>query len=240
MVRRLAVLVCGIVMSTATPAMAQMQWADKGFAAISAGIQVGTSDVTSTQTFDLYGETGSLLSQQDVKGGLFFDGQAGYRVWRNLALGVGVTFTQSKADATVTGSIPDPIVFDSPRSVSATATELTHRETWVAGLATWVMPLTDKIDVFISGGPAFVQVQQELPTGSTVAEPGPTLEDITLTSFSKSGIGFVAGVDLRYMITPRFGLGALAKFSAASVDLTDDTKIDVGGFQLGGGIRIRF
>ena len=240
MVRRLAVLVCGILLSTATPALAQMQWTDRAFAAVSAGLQVGTSDVTSTQTFALYGEPATLLSQQDVKGGLFFDAQGGYRVWRNLALGASVTFLQGKSEATITGSIPDPIVFDHPRSVSATAADLTHRETWVAALATWVLPLTDKIDVFISGGPAMAQVQQELPTGSTVTEPGPTLSDITVERFTKSGIGFIAAADVRYMITPRIGVGALAKFSAASIELTEVTKLDIGGFQLGGGVRIRF
>lgn len=240
MVRRLAVLVCGLVLSSATPALAQMQWADKGFVNLSAGLQIGTSDVTSTQTFELYGETASLASAQDVKGGLFFDGQAGYRVWRNLALGVGVSFIQGKSDAEITGSIPDPILFDNHRAASATATDLTHRETWFAGLATWVMPVSDKIDVFFSGGPAFVQVQQELPTGATIGEPGPTISNVSVTKFSKSGIGFVAGADIRYMVTSRIGIGALAKFSAASVDITDDTTVDAGGFQIGGGVRIRF
>ena len=240
MVRRLAALACGFVLVSATPALAQMQWTDKGFASISAGLQIGTSDITSTQTFELYGEEASLTSAQDVKGGILFDGQFGWRVTRNLAIGAGVSFVQGKSDAAITGSIPDPAFFDSPRTVSATATDLTHRETWFAGLLTWVMPMTDKIDVFISGGPAFVQVQQELPTGATITEPGPSLSDVAVTKFNESGIGFVVGADIRYMVTGRIGLGVMAKFAAASVDLTEDTKVDAGGFQLGGGLRIKF
>ena len=240
MFRRLTVLACGIVLSSATPALAQVQWTDRGFAAFSAGLQIGTADVTSTQKFDLYGEEASLVSAQDVKGGLLLDGQAGYRVWRNLAVGVGVSFIQGKSDAAITGSIPDPIKFDSHRTASVTAADLSHRETWVTGLLTWVMPVTDKMDVFFSGGPAFVQVQQELPTGASVSEPGPTLSNVTVTKFSKSGIGFVAGADVRYMLTSRIGLGAMAKFAAASVALTDDTSVDAGGFQLGAGVRIKF
>jgi len=240
MVRRLAVLACGLVLSTATPALAQVQWADRGFLNVSGGIQVGTSDVSSSQTFDLYGETATLASAQDVKGGPFFDGQAGYRVWRNLAVGVGVSFMSSKSDAAITGTIPDPILFDNPRTAAVTAGDLAHSETWFAGLLTWAMPVTDKIDVFFSGGPAFVQVKQELPITATVNEPGPTLTNVSVTEFSESAVGFVASVDVRYMVTSRIGLGALAKFSAASVDLTEDTKMDAGGFQLGGGVRIRF
>lgn len=240
MVRRLAVLACGFVVLSATPALAQMQWTDKAFLNLSAGLQIGTSDVTSTQPFELYGEAGSLLSAQDVKGGFFVDGQFGYRVRGNLAVGVGVTFVQGKADADITGTIPDPAVFDRHRTASATATDLTHRETWFAGLLTYVMPLTDKIDVFFSGGPAFVQVEQEVPTTVTVTEPTPTIASVGVTKFSESGIGFVVGADVRYMITNRIGLGVLGKFSAASVELSDGTKVDAGGFQVGGGVRIKF
>lgn len=240
MARRLAVLVCGFTFATATPALAQMQWTDRAFAALSTGIQVGTSGVSSTQTFELYGEEASLLSQQDVKGGLFFDGHAGYRVWNNVALGVGVTFSQAKADAALTGTIPDPIFFSSPRSTTATVADLAHREVWISALATWVLPVTDKLDVFVSGGPAFVQVEQELPSSATITEPGPVVAEVGVTKFSKSGLGFVAAADVRYMITSRIGLGALAKFSASKVDLTEGTSMDVGGFQLGGGLRIKF
>lgn len=240
MVRRLAVLVCGLTFATATPALAQVQWTDRAFAGVSTGIQVGTAGVTSTQPFELYGEEGSLLSQQDVKGGLFVDGQFGYRVWNNVAIGVGITFTQAKADAAITGEIPDPVFFSSPRSATATVAGLTHRELWYSALATWVLPVTDKIDVFVSGGPAFVQVQQELPTSVTVTEPGPSIDDVGVTKFSKSGLGFVAAADMRYMITSRLGVGALAKFSASKVEITDGTSMDVGGFQLGAGIRMKF
>ncbi|MDQ3068122.1 MAG: porin family protein [Acidobacteriota bacterium] len=238
--RRIAVLVCGFVVSTSTPALAQMAWTEKGFAALSTGVQIGTSDVSNTQSFDLYGETATLSSAQDIKGGLFFDGQFGYRVWRNLAVGVGVTFLQGKSEAGVTASVPDPIFTDRNRTTSVTATDLTRREIWYAAQLTWVMPLTDKIDVFFTGGPAMVQVQQELPTSGTVTEPGPSLSDVTVTNYNKNGLGFVVGADVRYMITPRFGVGALAKFSAATVEIVEGAKSDAGGFQIGGGVRIKF
>lgn len=240
MFRRLAVLACGIVLSSATPALAQMQWTDKGFLNLSGGIGVGGSDVTSTTTFTLYDETATLVTNQDLKGGFFADAHAAYRIRRNLAVGLNVSFVQSKADAAVAGSLPDPILFDANRAASATASDLTHRETWFAALLTWALPLTDKVDVFISGGPAMVQVQHELPTGAEVTEPTPEINNITVTKFSKSGIGFVVAGDVRYMVTQKIGLGVLAKFSAASVDLTDTTKIDAGGFQIGGGLRFRF
>ena len=239
MSRRLAALMCGFVLSSATPALAQMQWTDKGFASVSGGVQVGTPAVAATTSFDLYGETATLASTQDLKSGPFFDVQAGYRIWRSLAIGGAYTFVASKGDADISGSIPDPIRFDSHRDVSASAADLAHTEQWIAALLTWGLPVTDKIDVLLSGGPAYVSLSQELPSGATVTEPTPTLSNITLSETSGSGLGFVAGADVRYMVTPRFGLGLLAKFSTASVEVDGD-DIDAGGFQIGGGVRIRF
>ena len=240
MSRRLAVLVCGIVLSSATPALAQMQWTDRGFLNLSGGIQTGTSDVGNTVTFDQYGETATLVTAQDVKGGPFFEVAAGYRVWRNLAVGASYTFLQSESDATLTGTIPDPILFDTLRNVSTSVTGLKHSESWIAGLLTWGLPITDKMDILLSGGPAFVTVEQELLTGAAVSEPGPTLTNVAATSLSESAIGFVVGADVRYMVTSRIGVGAMAKFATASVDLNDNAKLDVGGFQMGGGVRIKF
>jgi hypothetical protein len=217
-----------------------MQWTDKGFVSVSGGIQTGTSDVGNTVVFQQYGEEATLVTTQDVKGGPFFDIAAGYRVWRNLAVGASYTFLQSKSDASIAGTIPDPIRFSTLRSASASVTDLNHRESWIAGLLTWGLPITDKMDILISGGPAFVTVEQELPTGATVTEPGPTLTNIAATSVSESALGFIVGADVRYMVTSRIGLGVLAKFATASVDLTDDVKMDAGGFQVGGGVRIKF
>jgi len=240
MLRRLSVLACGLVLSSATPALAQMQWTDRGFINVSGGVQTGTSDVGNTVKFDIYGEEATLVTAQDVKGGAFFDVQAGYRVWRNLAVGASYTFGQSKSDASIAGNIPDPILYSNLRPASVSVADLNHRETWIAGLLTWGMPITDKLDVLFSAGPAFVTVEQELPTGTTVSEPGPTLANVTATKFSESGVGFVVGGDVRFMVTRRIGVGLLAKFAAAKVDLTDDVKMDAGGFQIGGGVRVRF
>lgn len=238
MSRRIAVIVCGIVLSSATPALAQMQWTDKGFASVSGGMQVGSPDVNTATTFDQYGETASMSSATDMKAGMFVDFQAGYRVWRNLAIGAGYTFVTAEGDSTITASVPDPILFDAPRSVSASATGLGRSESWISGLLTWGVPVTDKIDILISGGPAFVSISQDMPSSATVSEPGPSLA-VTATEQSESGIGFVAGADVRYMITSRLGIGVMGKFSAASVDFGDD-KVEAGGFQLGAGVRFRF
>ena len=86
---------------------------------------------------------------------------AGYKVWRNLALGVGYSWTDSKSPASITASIPDPRFFDRPRSATATTPDLKHSENVINLMAVWMMPITDKIDVGVSAGPSIFNVKQE-------------------------------------------------------------------------------
>ena len=77
-----------------------MTWTDKGFFNLGGGVQAGSSDLTVNPPFELYGEAGSVETTQDVKGGGFFNVGAGYKVWRNLAVGVGgPPCTSSRDDA---------------------------------------------------------------------------------------------------------------------------------------------
>ena len=59
--------------------------------------------------------------------------------------------------------------------------------------------------------------------------------------------GFHAGVDAGFFFSRHFGIGGFARFSRGTVTFTtDDFTLDndldvrVGGFQAGGGLRIRF
>jgi D-alanyl-D-alanine carboxypeptidase (penicillin-binding protein 5/6) len=68
--------------------------------------------LASTTTPDIYGEPASFASTQDVGGGAFFDISGGYKVWRNLAVGIGVTHVGSTADLIQLGklALADPVL----------------------------------------------------------------------------------------------------------------------------------
>jgi hypothetical protein len=43
------------------------------------------------------------------------------------------------------------------------------------------------------------------------------------------------------MVTPRYGVGGLARYSRGSIDLDNASdSLKVGGFQIGAGLRVRF
>jgi hypothetical protein len=235
-------LLCLAMCAAVAPnAHAQMTWTDTGFANVSGGFQGGSRTLTTATPFDLYDEQGSVDSTQKVKGGGFFDISGGYKVWENLAVGMGFSHSGSSSDATVTASVPDPLLFNRLRTVSASATGLKHSENALHFIGTWMVPVTDKIDVGVSAGPSIFFVKQQLPNAVSVSEPGPSVSAVSVNDVKKTTAGINLGVDVTYLVTKRYGVGGLARYTWGSADLAGASdKLTVGGFQIGGGLRVRF
>lgn len=242
MVQRIAVLVCGVVLVGAQAVSAQMlRWEDRGFVNVNGGGPSKSKEIQTNFSFGLYDETATVDISQTHKGGGFFELSGGYRVWNNVALGLSFMKRSADTDGTLTASVPDPVGFNLPRSVTATLAGLQHRETWVGVPITYVIPVTDKIDVMVFGGPAVAKVTQDFIVGVTTAEGtgGPTVTT-TRETVKKSYWGYQLGVDLRYLFTKRFGAGGFVRISRADGNLTSTVRADLGGFQAGGGLRVRF
>ena len=222
-------------------AQAQMQWTDKGFLNVNFGVQTGSHDLDTNTTFELYEEPATIDSSQTVDGAAFFEVGAGYRVWRNLALGVTYSRLTSDTDVSITGSIPDPVFFDRLRPVSGSVSGAEHSQQAIHLQGVWMMPVTDTVDVGFAFGPTIFLVSQDVPSAVNVAEPGPTITSIDVTSEDATSLGFHAGVDVTYLVTPRIGVGGTARYSWGSADIEGATdNLTVGGFQIGAGVRFRF
>jgi len=218
-----------------------MKWTDKGFANISIGGQAGSHDVATNTSFDLYDEQAKVATTQKVGGGALFDINAGYKVWRNLVAAIGYSIVSSSADAAVAATIPDPQVFDRPRAVTASASDLNHTENAINLMGVWMVPVTDKIDVGVNFGPTIFIVSQDLPSTISVSEPGPTVTNLATDSVNKTTAGINLGVDVTYLVKKRLGVGGLMRYTWGSVDFGGGSdKLTVGGFQIGVGARWRF
>jgi hypothetical protein len=223
------------------PSAHAQNWTDKGFVNISFGAQAPSHDLTTTTTFDLYGETATQTATQSVGGGAFFDIAGGYKVWKNLAAGIGITVVGSSADLAVNAQLPDPEVFDRFRAVSTTIPDAKHRQTAINLTGTWIMPFTEKVDFGFQFGPTIFLVRQDVPGTLQIAEPGPTVTSATLVKEDKTSVGVHFGVDGTYKITPRYGVGVLLRYTVGSADIAGaDDSLTLGGFQIGVGGRIRF
>ena len=235
----LALCLCAV----SVPARAQqMQWTDQGFVSINGGAQVGSHDLSSTQSFPLFDETATLTSSQKIKSGGLFDISAGYRVWQNIAVSVGYTHASSKADLGVNGSIPDPVFFDQPHTFTSTLPGAKHSENVINLDAVWMMPVTDKVDVGISAGPSIFAVKQDVVNDISESNQTPSL-----SSVKKTTAGINIGVDVTYLLGKmpvlgkNWGVGGLARYTWGSAKLGNSSdKLTVGGFQIGAGARLRF
>jgi hypothetical protein len=235
-------LLCVALCAAAAPSVqAQTTWNDKGFANVNLGVQGGSRTLGTATTFDIYDEAATVSTSQDVGGGALFDLGAGYKVWRNLALAVGYSRTSSSDDATLAALIPDPVFFDQPRPASASVSDLQHTENAIHLMGVWVMPVTEELDVAFSAGPTIFNVSQDLPGSLTVTEPTPTVDNVNVADVSETGVGINFGIDVTYRLTPRFGVGGMARYTRGSVDLEGASdSLTVGGFQIGAGLRVRF
>lgn len=242
MAKKVTVLVCGLLLFGATQAFAQLiPWKDKAFINISGGAQTVARDTKTDFTFTLYQEPASVSALRTVKGGGFFDFMAGYRVWKNFAVGLQFMTRSANGDAAVTALLPDPIGFDQPRNVTSSISGLVHKERWTSLIVAYGLPATDKIDIILFAGPAAVKLDHEVPSDVSVTEGagGPQLT-FTRSILSRTVWGSIAGADVRYMFSKNFGAGAFVRFESANANLAGDLKVEAGGAQVGGGLRIRY
>jgi hypothetical protein len=230
-----------LALSLAAPAQAQMAWTDRGFLNVNFGVQEVSHTLAAESVFDLYGEQGTLATSQPIDGGGLFDISAGYKVWRNLAVGLGYSRVKSDADIAIAASVPDPNFFDRPRAVTGAASNAEHSESAIHLQGTWMMPVTDKIDLGFSFGPTIFNVSQDLATAVAVTEPGGAIGSTTIVTEDKTSLGINLGFDVNYLVTPRIGAGVLLRYAWGSADLDSSSdSLKLGGFQIGGGLRVRF
>ena len=225
----------------APAAHAQMKWTDKGFVNVNFGVQAPSQSFTSETNPEIYGEPASIRASQDVAGGGFFDIAGGYKVWSNLVVGLGFTHVGSTADMNVNADIPDLIGFDTPRPITTTIPDAKHSQNSIHLMGTWMVPVTDKVDVGVQFGPTIFLVSQDVPGIPTIQEPGPTITSFPIEKQDKTTVGFHLGVDMAYMVTPRYGAGLLLRYTWGSADIAGASdSVTVGGLQIGGGLRVRF
>jgi hypothetical protein len=103
-----------------------------------------------------------------------------------------------------------------------------------------MMPVAEKIDVGIFAGPTIFHVSHDTIGSLTVTEPGPSVT-APLVKVSKTTVGINLGADVQYMVTKKWGVGGIARYSFGSARIVEGSdKLSVGGFQIGAGARMRF
>ncbi|MEX2273405.1 MAG: hypothetical protein WD690_18185 [Vicinamibacterales bacterium] len=197
---------------------------------------------TSGSIADVYEETATWESSSEVDDSQLFDIAGGVRLWKNLAFGAGFTRTSDTHTADFDALIPDTLEFDSPHADTRTIEGLEREETIIHLSAIWMVPITGRIDIALSGGPSFFNVTQDYVAGMTVTPGESTIADVTTSSFKRSVTGFHIAADGTVRVIRNAGVGFLIRYATAKLDTPEllGGTIDVGGFQGLAGVRIRF
>ena len=225
---------CALALAAAAPARAQV-WEDRAYVNASLGFHLASQSSAETLTPVIYDERASVTTTRVIgRGTMPLDVGAGVRVWKNFGLGAAFTQLSVTSMATLDARVPHPILFNQSRFASVPV-ELKHSESSIHLLAVSVLPLSDRMDLALSGGPTIMTVKRDRVTGVQVAEESPTFATVTiakaLVATSEERVfGAVGGADVTYFVTPMAGVGVGVRYVTGS---------DAGRFQLAVGARLR-
>ena len=242
-------LAVGFVLAASAVARAQAPtWEDRAFVNVNLGFQLTGRQFAQTLTPVIYDERASVVTTHVVDGGSMpVDVGGGVRIWRSLGVGADYTHFAVVESAALDASVPHPILFNRPRSAS-TQVPLNHVESSIHFQAVWVLPITERLDVALSGGPSLMTVKQDLVSGIQIAEDSPTFTTVAIAkvgvvSQNQRIVGFNGGADVTYFLTPLIGVGLTVRYVAGSAALSQSDgstiALEVGGLQLGVGARLR-
>ena len=95
--------------------------------------------------------------------------------------------------------------------MSGTADGLARTETLVAFEVSWLVALARRVDMFVFGGPAYINVRQDMATRIQFTESYPydtaTFTGVETASVSGGGVGATGGIDVSYLVTKQLGVG---------------------------------
>lgn len=247
-----AALMAAVLVGVAQSASAQSTpWEDRIFANISFGVDTGTTDIAANRAFVVYGETGIVDITASYGSFAIFDVGFGARVYRNVGVAIAYHTGSTKGDGALSGSVPHPQFFDRPRTVTESFNDADRDEHATHLQFGWMVPVSDKFDVFISGGPSFYNVSQEFITSLSFVEQGPPFTNVTvlpgISRLKDNAVGYNFGVDASYFLFAsdrmRLGVGGFLRFTGATAAFTVDGstfETDAGGVQFAVGARFRF
>lgn len=248
MTTRIAVLMAVMIAGGGGAAVAQTA-ADSSRIRVNlnAGMQMKSETLTGTSTFTVYDEPGTLSSSQELGSGPTYDVEVGVRLWKSLTAGVTWQQATTSGDAAVAGLAPHPLYFGRPRGFSATLADLSRSEQAVHMSFGWLVPMGNRIDLNLAAGPTVFRVSQEVATSANLSEASAPFTSVTATVSSgttKGGAtGFHVAADAAYRLTRNLGIGALVRYSSGNAEISVGSgrvETTAGGFQIGGGLRLRF
>jgi opacity protein-like surface antigen len=215
---------------------------------VNGGVQNNAVTFTESHSEPLFQEHLAWQADYELENGVVYDGGVGVRIWQGLGVGVSYSHFRQSSASRVSAQVPHPFFFDRLRPLEGESAPLTHMEQAVHVSAMWMAPGTRRIELGILAGPSYFNVKRDLVEAVDYQESYPfddaTFDGVAVREAGGTALGFHAGADLTFLLTPQVGLGVLVRYSRASLDFDTPAggslSMDVGGLQAGAGLRLRF
>lgn len=246
-------VVCALAM--AVPSAAQSRgWVDVNFGVAGAAQSRVT---TETNIPDGEGEFETYRVSYNAPTGAAFDFGGGFMFTRVLGAGIQFTGTAHEDAADLSIRIPHPRFFDAHASDSGPTDQKLQRVEGGVNLSlVAALPTSNsRLSVRVYGGPTHFRLKADAINDIRYLQHFglfTTANSVEITSWTseeveETGWGFHAGADLGYFFNRYVGIGGFARLTRGTVTFTpsdfavdEDLDVRVGGFQAGGGLRVRF
>jgi hypothetical protein len=232
----------------AAPSLVAAQPTERAVIFVNGAFQPTKHAFTDRFTYDVNRETGSTAVQYPGETGVVIDAGVSAGIWRNLGVQVAVSRFAHEETASTESQLPHPFFFNMPRQLAADASGLQRTELAVHTGLVVRLPVSRALRVALFGGPSFMNVEQDTVTAIDYDERFPfdavTFRDARQQKSTGSAVTFNVGADIAWMFTHHFGIGGVARFAEATLDIDvgegRTQRVSAGGFTGGAGVRISF
>ena len=187
--------------------------------------------------------------------GADFDFGGGYMFTPLVGLGVNITGTAHEDTAAVGVTAPHPFFFNASDTDASLTEHVLLRQEGAFNVQMMLAPIrSDRVRLRVFGGPSLFRYRADMVQDvedSQLASFFSRANLVTITGYESekaegSGVGFHVGSDLSWFFSRVVGVGGFARFSHGTVTVDPEPMsqtaqdVTVGGFQTGGGLRLRF
>lgn len=257
---RFVTVAAALVLSAASASAQTAPAFERGWIDVNFGVAMAAEDAFSmAATGEIFAEPATFTADYALPRGASFDFGGGFMITPIVGVGVSFSGTAHEDTALLGARIPHPVFANLYASDDAPTDAVLQRVEGGVNLQAMIVAVqSDRFRFRVFGGPTFFRVQQDAITDiryDQVFLIVPRANAIDITEFDSeriegTGWGFHGGADASVFFNRIIGVGGFAKFSRGSVDLEntlatavgDDRVVNVkaGGFQVGGGLRLKF
>ena len=199
----------------------------------------------------------TFQADYDVPAGPVFEVGGGVMVTRLIGIGATLGGALHEDVAAVSIDIPHPILTGANATAEGeTARELRRRESSLHIHGVLASQPSPELRTRLFAGPTYFRIEQDVVQDILYEQqflPFEPAHEVEITSVpvrripysEATGWGFHAGADAAWFFRPGLGVGGFGRYSRGTVEIQDPltggaSDLDVGGFQVGAGLRVTF